>query len=175
MTPLEDLLLQFFASVADRQKGADYIQSNPHEFDALFALACSKKHARQHIVAAWVLEKYTLSRLEILTPIFTKFLIGVGQQTHESKRRPMMKLLYHYCRNKERREQLSVGQIDRIVQACFDYMLEADKIAAIAFAMKTLHFFRDHKAWIDEELRAYIDQRLPNSSRSFQALVRQIS
>lgn len=175
MTPLEDLLLHFFASVTDREKGADYIQRNPEEFGALFTLACSKNDDRKHIVAAWILEKYTLSRLEVLAPILGKFLTGVALQTHESKRRPMIKLLYHYCRKKERRKELHEHQIDQIVQICFDYMLEANKIAAIAFAMKTLYFFRFHQEWIDIELQAYIDQRLPNSSKSFKALVRQIS
>lgn len=122
MSALEDLLLHFFASVGDREKGADYIRRNPEEFGELFTLACSKNDDRKHIVAAWILEKYTLPRLEILGPIFTKFLTSVALQTHESKRRPMMKLLYHYCRKKERRKKLQKHQIDQIVKVCFDYM-----------------------------------------------------
>ena len=54
-------------------------------------------------------------------------------------------------------------------------MLEAEKAAALAFSMKTLHFFRNHKDWIEGELLAYIEQRLPNSSPGFQSVVRQIS
>ena len=175
MSPLEDLLLQFYASVADREKGAAFIDQNPAYFQELFALACAPDQQRKHIVAAWVLEKYTLEKLALLSPLFSEFLTGVAQQKHESKRRPMIKLLYHYCKDKKRRESIDQTQRDQIVTLCFDYMLEAEKAAALAFSMKTLHFFRDHEDWIEGELQAYIEQRLPNSSPGFRSVVRQIS
>ena len=175
MSALEDLLLQFYASVADREKGAAYIANNPAYFRELFTLACSPEEKRTHIVAAWILEKYTIDKLALLSPIFSNFLTGVAQQKHESKRRPMIKLLFHYCKDKNRREQINTDQRDQIVILCFDYMLEAKKAAALAFSMKTLHFFRQHHDWIEEELQAYIEQRLPNSSAGFRSVVRQIS
>ncbi|MEN8768040.1 MAG: hypothetical protein ABF261_07825 [Candidatus Arcticimaribacter sp.] len=175
MSPLEDLLLQFYASVADREKGAAFIDQNPAYFQELFALACAPDQQRKHIVAAWVLEKYTLEKLALLSPLFSEFLTGVAQQKHESKRRPMIKLLYHYCKDKKRRESIDQTQRDQIVTLCFDYMLEAEKAAALAFSMKTLHFFRNHEDWIEGELQAYIEQRLPNSSPGFRSVVRQIS
>ena len=175
MNPFEDILLQFYASVADREKGAAYIDENPAYFQELFSLACSPEKERKHIVAAWVLEKYTLEKLSLLTPMLSSFLTGVAQQKHESKRRPMIKLLFHYCKDKKRREAINTTQRDQIVTLCFDYMLEAKKAAALAFGMKTLHFFRQHHDWIEVELQAYIEQRLPNSSPGFRAVVRQIS
>lgn len=175
MESLEALLITFFASVADREKGAEYIRQNPAQYTQLFNLACSPKQDRVHIVAAWVLEKYLLSQLDLLTVDITQFIKGVAAQEHESKRRPMMKLLFHYCRQKKRRFKLTKKHKDTIVELCFDYMLSAQKVAAIAFAMKTLHFFRDHAPWINEEIQGYIDQRLPHSSNGFRSLVRQIS
>ena len=175
MHPLEELLLQFYASVADREKGAAYIEEHPDYFQELFTLACSAEQKRTHIVAAWVLEKYLLTQLSLLTPILSKFILGVAQQKHESKRRPMIKLLFHYCKEKKRREKISKKQKDHIVTLCFDYMLESKKAAALAFSMKTLHLFRHHEDWIETELKAYIEQRLPNSSAGFRSVVRQIS
>lgn len=175
MNNLEDLLIQFYASVADREKGAAFIEQHPERFEELFLLACSPNEKRVHIVAAWVLEKYSIHQLEVLEEDLNAFIKGVAVQRHESKRRPMMKLLYHYCLSQSRRSQLSPSQIDTIVAACFDYMLEAKKAAALAFAMKTLHFFRTHHDWIEGELQAYIEQRLPNSSAGFRSVIRQIS
>lgn len=175
MEKLESLLANTFSHVADRQRAANHIDENPELFEELFALACAIQSKKSHIMAAWVLEKYSLNRLEILLPLIDSFIHGVAIQIHESKRRPMMKLLYHFCKNKRFRERLSGQQKDAIAAACFDYLLEAKKVAAIAFAMKTLHFFRSHKAWINEELNAYIAQKLPNSSSGFQSVVRQIS
>ena len=64
-------------------------------------------------------------------------------------------------------------KIDAIVSICFAYMIDAKKIAAIGFAMKTLHLFINHQDWIEEEFRAYIEQKLPNSSAGFRSLVNQ--
>jgi len=175
MTLLEDCLIQLNAATADREKGAAYIKENPESFKELFQLACSEKQERTHMVAAWVLEKYTLDQLDQLSPLVAEFLKGVAQQKHESKRRPMIKLLYHYCKDQKRRAELTHHERDQIIVLCFDYMLKAKKVAALAFSMKTLHFFRKHQPWIEDELHAYIEQRLPNSSAGFRSVVRQIS
>ena len=54
-------------------------------------------------------------------------------------------------------------------------MLESQKAASLAFSMKTIHFFRKHADWIDTEIEAYIEKKLPNSSPGFRSVVRQIS
>lgn len=175
MTPLEDLLLQFYASVADREKGAAYIEQQPERFQELLSLACSPKKNREHIVAAWVLEKYALNQLEVLNPCIDTFLQGTLVQTHESKRRPMIKLTYHYCKHKKRRLELSEKHKDIVVEICFSYLLEAKKIASIAFALKTLDFFLDHSPWIRKEVQAYIERETPKKGRSFLTVVRHMN
>ena len=129
-----------------------------------FFFSLFPKDGREHIVAAWVLEKYTLEKLGLLTPVFSNFLNGVAQQKNESKRRPMIKLLFHYCKDKKRRKGINTAQRDQIVTLCFDYMLEAKKAAALAFSMKTLHFFRHHQDWIEGNCK-------PISSNAYQTAV----
>ena len=72
-----------FASVADREKATAYIEAAPERFQELFDLACSPKDSRAHVVAAWVLEKYSLHRLEVLEDQLDTFLQGVAIQKHE--------------------------------------------------------------------------------------------
>ena len=175
MRALEELLIQSNASIADRLKGVAFIEANPESFKDLFALACSSKKDRVNIVAAWVLEKHLIDKLDQLSPLLNAFLKGVAQQKHESKRRPMIKLLYHYCNGEKRRTTLTNTQKDQIVTLCFDYLLEAENAAPLAFSMKTLHFFRQHEDWIEAELQAYIEKQLPNCSSGFRSVVRQIS
>jgi len=74
-------------------------------------------------------------------------------------------LLYHYCKDKTSRKLLSRQQIDWIVEICFDYMLESQKAAPLAFALKTLHFFRNHKPWISEEIQAFIEKKKPTAAQ----------
>ena len=156
MTSLRVLLLQFYASIADRKRGVKFIEENPNSFQELFDLACAPSSKREHIVAAWVFEPYILKRLDDLTPLLDQFLKGTQQQVHESKRRPMAKVLFLYCKKSSRRNALT-------------------KIAAIAFAMKTLHFFRKHEDWIEEEFLAYIEQKRPNCSPGFRSLINQLT
>jgi len=173
MSPLKKLLLTLNASISDREKGVAFIEANPTSFDELFDLVCAVKNTREYIVASWVFERLILKKIDSLTPRFDKFLIGAKVQTHESKRRPLAKVLFHYCDNNRRKAALSEKKIDAIVSICFAYMIDAKKIAAIGFAMKTLHLFINHQDWIEEEFRAYIEQKLPNSSAGFRSLVNQ--
>ena len=164
-----------FSSAADRETGADFIRKNPNYFYPLLDLACSSDNQREHVLSAWILEKYALRDLGCLETNFTVFLEGLLKQSNDSKRRPMAKLLYHYCKNSKRRNRLTSKQIDLIVEVCFSCMLTTKKPAPLAFVMKTHHFFRNHEPWIEGELQAFIEKRLPNSSAGFQSVVRQIS
>lgn len=175
MSLLKNVLLTFHASIANREKGFAYIKTKPTSFDELFDLACAAEKHREHIVAAWVFEHYMLQHIYSLTPLLDQFLRGARAQTHENKRRPMAKVLYHYCTLEVRRSVLSNKQINTIVSICFAYMIDAKKIAAIAFAIKTLHFFRKHENWIEEELYTYIEKKHPNSSAGFKSLVNQLT
>ena len=172
---LKDLLLTSYPSAGDRDRGAFLIHQNPKYFTALLKLASAPEDNRENILAAWIMEKYAVDQPECLESHFTLFLEGTLQQKNDSKRRPFAKLLYHYCKSKSRRELLTHQNIDSIVEICFNYMLESQKAAPLAFAMKTLHFFKNHKAWIAEELNGYIEKKLPNSSAGFRSVVRQIS
>ena len=172
---LKKILLENYSTAADRKEGAAFIDQYPKYFPELLKMSCVSIDKRKNILAAWILEKYSLNKLECLTPDFSFYLKGVYQQTNDSKRRPMAKLLYHYCNHKNRRKQLTQKQIDIIIEICFHYMLTSLKVAPIAFAMKTLHFFRNNKPWISEEIEAYIEKKLHNSSTGFQSVVRQIS
>ena len=103
MSPLKKLLLTLNASISSREKGVAFIEANPTSFDELFDLVCAVKNTREHIVAAWVFERLILKKIDSLTPRFDKFLIGAKAQTHESKRRPLAKVLFHYCDNNRRK------------------------------------------------------------------------
>lgn len=172
---LRELLLVSYSSVADRDRGAKLIHRHPEYFTSLLELACAAEDKRENILAAWILEKYAVEQPECLDSELRFFLKGALQQKNDSKRRPFAKLLYHYCKNKTRRKLLSRQQIDWIVEICFGYMLESQKAAPLAFALKTLNFFKNHHPWISEEIQAFIEKKLPNSSAGFRSVVRQIS
>lgn len=172
---LKDILLASYPTVADRSDGVAFLNRYPDYFPPLLELACAPQGNRENIIASWILEKYLLPKISFISPYFQTFLKGMKQQTNESKKRSLVKVLYHYCKVEDRRKHLSYQQINSIVEICFSYMIISKKVAPLAFAMKTLHFFRNHQTWIEDELQAFIQKKLPNSSPGFRAVVKQIS
>lgn len=171
---LKKLIKTSYSSAAVRERGATLIHHHPKYFTPLLRLASTAEDKRENILAAWILEKYALNHLEDIDSELNFFLNGALVQKNDSKRRPFSKLLYHYCKNKTKIEILSLQQIDLIVEICFSYILESQKTAPLAFALKTLHIFRNHKPWITEELQAFIEKKLPNSSPGLKSVVKQI-
>ena len=143
MSALEDLLLQCFGSVADREKAAAYIEAAPERFQELLDLACSPKDSRAHVVAAWVLEKYSLHRLEVLKTSSTLFskawpFKSTEQTSPHDVPLPLLPKERTPCTIKQKTNR-------RNYASCFDYMLEAEKAAALAFAMKPCTFSANTK------------------------------
>lgn len=172
---LKEALLSYYASIEDRDKGVQLIKKYPYLAEELVRLAFSKEQKREHIVASWVLERLISNTKYLsLTPYFPKFLKAFRHQTHESKRRPFAKLLYHYCQVKENRNQLNSSEIDIIIACCFDTLLEAKKVAPKVHVLKTIVYFKNHNDWIEEELKSYIEKELPSSTAAFKAALRQI-
>lgn len=172
---LKDILLASYPTAADRDDGVAFMNRYPDYFPSLLKLACAPQENRENIIASWILEKYLLPKISFISLYFQTFLEGMKQQTNESKKRSLVKVLYHYCRGEGRRKHFSYQQINSIVDICFSYMITSKKVAPISFAMKTLHFFRNHQTWIEDELQAFIQKKLPNSSPGFRAAVKQIS
>ena len=142
---------------------------------SLFDLHFQKNKKREHIVASWVLEQLITNAKHLsLHTYFTEFLIAFYNQTHESKRRPFAKLLYHHCQVKEHRDQLSAKEIDIIIACCFDTLLDAKIVAPKAHALKTIVYFKNHNDWVEDELKSYIEKELPTNSAAFKSSLRQI-
>ena len=105
---LKKNILVSYSSVVDCDRGARLIHHHhPEYFISLLELACAHKDKRANILALWILEKYAVEQPECLDSDFTFFLEGALQQKNDCKRRPLAKLLYHYCKNMTRRKLLS--------------------------------------------------------------------
>lgn len=82
---LKEILLEYYSTAADRKEGAAFIDQYPMYFPELIKMAFVSIDKRENILAAWILEKYTLNKLECLTPDFSFYLKGVYRQTNDSK------------------------------------------------------------------------------------------
>jgi len=134
---LKEALLSYYTSIEDRYKGVQLNEKYPYLADELVQLAFSKEQKREHILVSWVLEWLITNAKHLsLSMYLIEFLEIFQYQTHESKRRPFAKLLYHHCRVKEYRDLLCRKEIDIIITCCFDTLLDAIKVAPKAHASK---------------------------------------
>lgn len=129
--------------------------------------------------ACWVLERAIGESPEILFPHLEAFTLGLEHLQGESSIRPMAKLCEilsaAYTRNPEAsRPPLSRAQRERMVAACFDWLIGPHKVAPKAFAMQTLLALGQEWPWVHRELRATLEKRYPTGSAGYQARARKV-
>ena len=75
---------------------------------------------------------------------------------------------------KNRETYLCTKEIDIIITCCFDTLLDAIKVAPKVHALKTIVYFKNHKDWVEDEFKSYIEKELPTSTAAFKSSLRQI-
>ena len=69
---------------------------------------------------------------------------------------------------------LQQKHLEKIIETCFDYMINDEKIAPKAYAMNTLYFLGKDFKWIRPELREILERDYPNQSAGFKARAKHI-
>ena len=69
---------------------------------------------------------------------------------------------------------LKKSHIEAIVEVCFDYLINDEKIAPKAYSMNTLFLFGKDLDWVHPELKTIIERDYQIQSSGFKARARQI-
>ena len=130
--------------------------------------------------AAWVLEFVFGAKLEILKPHLELFTSQINKVHLDSAVRPVAKIceyiaIDHY-KNKASKPKLSLTDThkERIIENCFDWMINDEKIAPKAYAMHTLFLFGKEFDWIYPELKNILERDYEYQSSGFKARARKI-
>jgi hypothetical protein len=132
------------------------------------ALESSAEKTQQR--SAWVMEIYFLEQLDALKKYLPLLLAKTPEIEHESVRRPISKLLYHYSKS----NALTTKQIDQVVAIAFDWLIAPAQVATLNFALRILHHYQNHKPWIKGQLVEIVKQQLPNASAGYRSAAREI-
>jgi len=130
--------------------------------------------------AAWVLEFACNEDLEVLLPYLDIFTENIHKVQLDSAVRPVAKiceLLAKTIYSKENNSVKSALQFkhkEKIIETCFDIMINDEKIAPKAYAMNTLYLFGKDFDWIHPELLQILERDFPNQSAGFKARARHI-
>jgi len=130
--------------------------------------------------AAWVFEFMCGENLEAAIPYLDKFTENIHKVHQDSAVRPVAKVceylvtaLYSKTDNKIK-TSLSLKHKERIVESCFDWMINDEKIAPKAYAMNSLFLLGQDIDWIHPELVTILERDFQMQSSGFKARARHI-
>ena len=130
--------------------------------------------------AAWVLEFVCNENLKLLLPHLDSFTQEMHKVHLDSAIRPVAKICellvksYYSKVNNSITSVLQKKHQEKIIEVCFDYMINDEKIAPKAYAMNTLYLLgQDHK-WIYPELKIILERDFHEQSAGFKARAKHI-
>ncbi len=159
----------------NRERVANIVLNDENLFQDLIAITF-KVDDKISIRAAWVLEWIcTHHYLEWMIPHLDEFTSKIATVQFDSAIRPCAKICEHlataYYANQENdiKKNLTIEQIDAIVEAGFDWLITPQKIAVRAYTMNTLYLFGLEKDWIHPELKHIIETKIIHESKGTKA------
>ncbi|SDS63472.1 hypothetical protein SAMN04515667_2621 [Formosa sp. Hel1_31_208] len=130
--------------------------------------------------AAWVFEFMCGEHLETCIPHLDEFTEQLHKVHLDSAVRPVAKVCeylvkaYYSKDNNAIKSALTQKHREKIIEACFDWMINDEKIAPKAYAMNTLFLLGKDADWIHPELAMILERDYQIQSSGFKARARQI-
>jgi len=152
----------------------DYISecifNDPSLLSELMQMALDVNN-KNHYKACWILELVLEKHIEWLKPYCTEFCAILPFYLHDGALRSVSKIcLFAAIEHLKSNEQfLDKNQVTVICECSFDWLITNQKVAAKAYAMRTLFELGKLQSWIYPELRIVLEQGYPNHSAAYKA------
>ena len=130
--------------------------------------------------AAWVFEFVCRKNINLIIPLLDTFTENLGKVRRDSALRPVAKicelvvLAYYDKADNPIKSALTNAHKERIIETCFDYMINNEKVAPKAYAMSTLYLLGKDYDWVHQELRLILERDFYVQSAAFKARARHI-
>ena len=130
--------------------------------------------------AAWVFEFMCGEKLEEIIPHLNLFTENIAKVHLDSAVRPVAKVCEYlikayYSKNDHTiKTALTESHKEKIIEACFDWMINDEKIAPKAYAMNSLFLLGTEYDWIHPELTIILERDFQMQSSGFKARARHI-
>jgi len=163
----------------NRLKYAHIIIDNPElipkVLDILFTVD-DKRSAR----AAWLLEFVARDNLDFLISHLDRITSEMRKVHLDSAVRPMAKICeclieaYYSKYDNPVKQNLKPTHIDHIIECCFDWMINDEKIAPKAYSMNSLYLLGQDYDWIHPELVLILERDFQMQTSGFKARAKHI-
>ncbi|MGB5419164.1 adenylosuccinate lyase [Algibacter sp.] len=130
--------------------------------------------------ASWVFEFMCNDNIDTIIPYLDVFTENMHKVHLDSAVRPVAKICeflavaYTDKTDNKMKKALTASHIERIIENCFDYMINDEKVASKAYSMTTLFLFGKEYDWVYPELARILEDDFSKQSAAFKARARHI-
>lgn len=130
--------------------------------------------------AAWLLEFIARDHLDFLIPHLDRLTSEMHKVHLDSAVRPMAKICEclieaYYSKHENRiKYSLKPNHRESIIECCFDWMINDEKIAPKAYSMNSLYLLGYDYPWIHPELALILERDFQMQSSGFKARAKHI-
>ena len=130
--------------------------------------------------AAWVFEFMCGEQLEKIIPYLDLFTQNIHKVHLDSAVRPVAKVCEYlikayYSKNETKiKKALTETHKEKITEACFDWMINDEKVAPKAYGMNALYLLGTEFNWVHPELVTILERDFQMQSSGFKARARHI-
>ncbi len=167
------------AKRAHRDKSAKFVSDHLETFPFLLEIVFEDQK-RINIKAAWIFELVCFEKISLLAPYLDFFTQNLSKIRNESSLRPIAKVCsfvakaYYHSSENEIHKNLSVKNMEYIVENNFDWLIEDHKVATQVYAMDSLFLFGKDFDWIHAELKLILNKNAGFSSAGYKAHAKHI-
>lgn len=141
---------------------------------------CFMNEDKTSIKAYWILEYSCKNTIEIIIPFLDSFTENLHKVNFDSSKRPVAKICELICESYCTNELISLKKvltdvhINKISEVCFDWLINPEKVAVKAHAMRSLFLLGKKFDWIHPELKQVLEQGFSIHTAAYKARARHI-
>lgn len=169
-----DFYKKIETSSAYRQNRDDnklFIFNNPQYLSLLVDIAFTISD-KNHYKACWILELVCEEKLILFKPFLDQFCEVISKYENHSAIRSISKICMFLSQNKS--IILSNNQEEKIIETCLDWLIQDEKVASKAYAIRALFNFSAKYLWLKETLKSILEQDYNLHSPAYKAVAKEI-
>jgi hypothetical protein len=154
-----------------REDNKNFIFNNPDYLKYLLEITFNIDDKNHH-KACWILELICEEKMELFLPYLDEFCATLHLYKSNSAIRSISKICLFLSNSKK--YSLTENQEEKIIEACLDWLIESEKAANAAYAMRTLYNLGKKHNWVNDELKDLLTRDCSHQTPGYKFAVKDI-
>ena len=160
------------AHTKNRIDNGTFVVQNPHLLKDLVAFSFDVNN-KLHIRACCILEKVFELKIALSFPYLDFICENLCQLKNDSAIRSISRFIMLLVQNNFGKKYLTETQLEKITEACFDWLISDIRIAPKVHAIYTLYELGKTQDWIYPELKIILEQDAAKHSAGYKVAARE--